>query len=91
MTACDSKYYLSYLNKLVDENNNSYDISLAKKPVDADYSALTEEIQKNFKAPKFKAGERVRITRYKDLFSKGCTENWSREIFVIDSVLKTNP
>ena len=24
-------------------------------------------------------------------FSKGYTENWLRDIFVIDSVLKTNP
>ena len=28
---------------------------------------------------------------YKNIFSKGYTENWSREIFIIDSVLKTNP
>ena len=25
------------------------------------------------------------------IFSKGYTENWSREMFIIDSVLKTNP
>ena len=31
------------------------------------------------------------ITKYKNIFSKGCTENWSRVISVIDSVLKTNP
>ena len=38
--------------------------------------------------------DRVRITKYKkykNLFSKGYTENWSREIFIIDSLLKTNP
>ena len=34
---------------------------------------------------------RVRITKYKNIFSKGYTENWSREIFIIDSVQKTNP
>ena len=34
---------------------------------------------------------RVRITNYKNIFSKDYTENWSREIFIIDSVLKTNP
>ena len=34
---------------------------------------------------------RVRITTYKNIFSKDYTENWSREIFIIDSVLKTNP
>ena len=32
-----------------------------------------------------------RITRIKNIFSKGYTKNWSREIFIIDSVLKTNP
>ena len=34
--------------------------------------------------------DRIRITKYKNIVSKGYTENWSREIFIIDSVLKTN-
>ena len=33
----------------------------------------------------------MRITKYKNIFSKVYTENWSREIFAIDSVLKTYP
>ena len=33
---------------------------------------------------------RVRITKYKNIFSKGYTENQSRQIFIIDSSLKTN-
>ena len=32
-----------------------------------------------------------RITKYKNIFSKDCTKTWSREIPIIDSVLKTNP
>ena len=43
------------------------------------------------KTHKFKVGDRVRITKYKNIFSKGYTENWTKEIFVIDSELKTNP
>ena len=35
--------------------------------------------------------ERVRITKYKNIFSEGYTENWSREIFIIDSILKCYP
>ena len=35
--------------------------------------------------------DRVRITKYKNLFSKGYIKNWPKEIFFIDSVLKTNP
>ena len=41
MTADDSKSYLSYLNKLVDQYNNTYHQSGNKKPINADYSALT--------------------------------------------------
>ena len=52
---------------------------------------MNEKIETNPKAPKFKVNDRVRITKYKNIFSKGYTENWSREIFIIDSVLKTNP
>ena len=45
----------------------------------------------NSKAPTFKVNDRVRITKYKNIFSRGYIENWSREIFIIDSVLKTYP
>ena len=52
---------------------------------------MTENIESNPKATKFNVNDRVRITKYKNVFSKGYTENWSREIFIINSVLKTNP
>ena len=52
---------------------------------------MTLKIETNHKAHKFKVNDRVRITKYKNIFSKGYTENWTREIFDIDSVLKTNP
>ena len=63
---------------------------MLKKPIDADYSALSEENEMNLKAPNFKIGDRVIITKYKNIFSKGCTKRWLIEIFMIDSVLKTN-
>ena len=91
VTANENKYYLPYLIKLVDQYNNTYHHSINKKPINADYSALTEKIETNSKAPKFKVNDRVRITKYKNIFSKGYTENWSREIFIIKSVLETNP
>ena len=78
------------MNKLVDQYNNTYHHSINTKPTNADYSALTEKIETNNKAPKFKVG-RVRITKNKNYFSKYYAENWSREIFIIESILKTNP
>ena len=84
------KSYVTYLNKLVDQHNNTYH-SINKKPINADYSALTEKIKTNLIALKFKVNDRVRITKYKNIFGKGYNKNWSREIFIINSVLKTNP
>ena len=70
MTAHNKKKsYLGYLNKLVDEYNNNYNHANDKKFLDAHYSDLTEDIEKNPKGPKFKVGDRVRITKYKNIFS----------------------
>ena len=91
MTTNNSKSYLGYLNKLVNEYNNTYHRSVGKKPIDADFSALTEETESSYKSTKLKVGDRFRITKYKNIFRKGYTEIWSIETFVIDSVLKTNP
>ena len=91
MKANYSKSYLPYLNKLVDQYNNTYHHSIKKNPINTDYSASTGNIEPNAKAPKFKANDRVRTTKYKNIFSKGYTKNWSRKIFIINSFLKTNP
>ena len=53
----------------MDEHNNSYHCPIGKKLIDADYFALTEEIELSNKAPKFKVPDRVRITKYKNIFS----------------------
>ena len=70
--------------------NTSYHCSIDKKPFHADYSALPEELESSNKPPKLKIGDGGRITKYKPIFTKGYTEKWSKEIVVIDSVLKTN-
>ena len=76
MTANDWKSYLAYLNKLAVEYNNAYYRSIGKKPIDADYSALTERIENWLK--ELYVGDRVKITTYKNIFSKGYTKNWSK-------------
>ena len=70
MTANSSKSYLGYLNKLVDECNNTSYCSIGKKPIPVDYSALIEEIDTSHKVPKVKVGERVSITKYKNILAK---------------------
>ena len=56
MTANDSKSYLPYLHNLVDQYN-TYHHSIKKKPINADYSASTENIESNPNFLKFKANE----------------------------------
>ena len=49
-----------------------------------------KKIEGNSKVPKSKVNDKARVTKHKNIFSKDCTENWTREIFIIDSVSKAN-
>ena len=73
MTAKDRKSNLSYSNNLVDQDNKTYNHSIGKKPINADCSTLTENIGTNPRATKFKFknNDRIKITNYKNIFSKG--------------------
>ena len=63
MTVNVIKSYLGYLNELVDIYNNNYHCSIGKKPIHADYSALSKQIEFSHKSPKFKVGDRCIRTR----------------------------
>ena len=71
MTANDRKTYLNYLIKLVDQQYNTYHHSIKKNSSNTDYSASTENIESNPIIIKFNVNDRVRITKYKIIFSKG--------------------
>ena len=47
--------------------------------------------ESNKKDPKFKVGDHVRTSKYKNIFAKGYAPNWSEEIFVIKKVKNTVP
>ena len=51
---------------------------------------LLKKLKGIIKLLNLKLKNRVRINKHENIFSKCFTEYWSREIFVIDSVLKTN-
>ena len=58
--------------------------TIKRNPIDvkSDYFAEYNE-ESNEKDPKFKVGDHVRISKYKNIFAKGYAPNWSEEIFVI--------
>ena len=45
----------------------------------------------NDKHPKFKVGDHVRSSKYKNIFAKGYTPNWSSEVFVVSKIKNTVP
>ena len=55
---------------------NTIIILLVKKPINADYSALSEKLETNSKSTNFKIGDRVRIIKYKNIFNKGYIGNY---------------
>ena len=62
------------------------------KPVDVKNDSLAENNEEpDQKDPKFKAGDYVRISKYKSIFAKGYTPNWREEIFVAKKIKNTVP
>ena len=62
------------------------------KPVDVkDNTCIGFKKEVNDKDPKLIVGDHVRISKYKNIFTKGYTPNWSEEVFVIEKVKNTAP
>ena len=73
-------------------HNNTYYRTIKMTIVDAkDNTYIDFKKEVNDKGPKFKVGDHVRISKYKNIFAKGYTPNWSEEVFVVKKVKNTVP
>ena len=74
---------------IVNKCNNSYKNAIKMKPTDvtSDFYAEYNE-DSNEKDPKFRVCDRVRISKYKNIFAKGYTPNQS-EVFIISKIKNT--
>ena len=60
------------------------------KPIDVKSDSFAERNEEsNEKVSKFKIGDHVRISKYKNIFTKWYTTNWSEEIFVVKKIKNT--
>ena len=60
------------------------------KSVDVkDNTYIDFEKEVNGRNPKFKVGDHVRISKYKNIFAKRYTPNWSEEVFVVSKMKNT--
>ena len=92
MTSVSKNVYIDKLDDVVDEYNNTYHRTVKMKPVDIkDNTYIDFEKEVNDKDPKFKVGDQVRISKYKNIFAKRYASNCSEEVFVISKIKNTVP
>ena len=92
MAAISKNVYIDLLDNIVDKYNNTVHRSIKMKPIDVtsdSYAEYNEDFNK--KDPKFKVGDHVRISKYKNIFAKGYTPNWSEEVFVVSKIKNAVP
>ena len=92
MTTIGKNVYFNDLDDIVKKYNNTVHSSIKMKPkgvTDDSFVEYSEETNK--KSPKFKVGDNVRISKYKNSFAKVYTPNWSEEVFVVNKVQNTVP
>ena len=92
MTAISKNVYIDKLDDIVNEYNNIYHRTIKMKPVDVkDNTYIDFGKEVNNKDPKFKIGDHVTISKYKNIFAKGYMPNWSEEVFVSSKNKNTVP
>ena len=92
MTSILKYVYINQLDDIVKKYNNTYHTSIKMKPIDIKYNTyIGFKKEVNDKNPKFKVGDHVRISKYKNIFAKGYMPNWSEEIFIIKKIKNTVP
>ena len=92
MTSLSINVYIDKLGDMVNEYNNTYHRISNMKPIDVEdntYIDFSKDV--NDKVSKFKVGDHVRTSKYKNIFAKGYTPNWSEEDSVIKKVKNTVP
>ena len=92
MTATGKNVYYDVLDDVVNKYNNTKHSTIKMKPNDVgDNNKRVYIDEHNKKSARYNVGDRVRISKFKNIFAKGYTPNWSREIFIINEINDTVP
>ena len=84
--------YIDKLNEIANKYHKKYHRTIKMKPVNVkDNTNIGFDKQIHNKDPKFKVGADVRISKWKNIFAKVFTSNWSEEFFVIKKIKNTLP
>ena len=90
MTAVSKNVYFHVLDDIVDKYNNTFHKIIKMKPIDFKSDSYGEYVDSNEKDSN-EVGDHVRISKYKNIFAKVYTPNWSEEIFIISKTKNAVP
>ena len=92
MNTISKTVYIDKLDDIVNGYSNTYHTTIKMKLIDVkDNTYINIDKEVNDKDPKFKVGDHVRISKYKNIFAKGYTPNWSEKVFVIKIIKNSVP
>ena len=84
MTSVSKFVYTGKLDDMNNKYNNTYHSTIKLKPLHVKSSTYIDSSKEsNDKEPKFEICNIVRISKYKNIFVKVYTPNWSEEVFII--------
>ena len=83
MTTVSKNVYFDVLDDIVEKYNNTVHRTIKMKPIDVTSDSYVT------KEPKFKVGDHVIISKYRNIFAKGYSQNWSEETFVVIKIKYT--
>ena len=87
--------WLNHLDAALQKYNNRVHVTTKMTPFEMSSDtnkpmSNNDNNQKN-ELPKFQVGDFVRVPDKRNLYSKGYTTNWNRELFKIHKINPTNP
>ena len=92
MAAISKNVYFNVLDDIANKYNNTVLRTIKMKPIDVkDNTYADSKKEVNDKDSKFKVGDQVRVSKYKNIFAKGYTPNWCEEVFVVNKIKNTVP
>ena len=92
MSSISKNVYIDKQNDKVNKCNNTYHSTIKVKPVDVKSNTCIDSSKEiNEKGPKFKKGDKTRISKSKNVFAKGYVPHLSEDVFVIEKTTNTTP
>lgn len=97
LAANNTNRYVDVLSQLVNNYNHSHHRSIKMTPVEASQEENSGRVYRNLfkekvmRKPRYKVGDKVRMSIYKTTFRRGYQATFTEEVFVISEVLETDP